>query len=152
MLMNRVCALFFVPICIYSQDSPRRFSLEQIRAEANRNSKAGEYAFYLTDVYGPRLTGSPAFAAAGQWTIEALKAAGMTNVHIEPLSGLGKGWSYRWFSVHLKQPQSAALTGVPYPWSRSTQGRQTGAPIFTPQPATTSRDRGGESEHGNDGP
>ena len=75
-----------------------------------------------------------------------------THVPIEPLSGLGKGWSYRWFSVHLKQPQSAALTGVPYPWSRSTQGRQTGAPIFTPQPATTSRDRGGESEHGNDGP
>ena len=49
-------------ICLWAQDRPERVDLEvahRIRSEAfGANSKVMDTAFYLSDVYGPRLTGS----------------------------------------------------------------------------------------------
>src|SRR6202050_5967467 len=39
--------------------------------------------YYLTDRYGPRLTNSPQFRAAGEWAVTQLKKGGMSNFHLE---------------------------------------------------------------------
>ena len=39
----------------------------RIKMEAFQNSQVMETLSYLTDVYGPRLTGSPNFMAAAEW-------------------------------------------------------------------------------------
>jgi carboxypeptidase Q len=118
----------------HAQQSIRSSGVEQIRAEMNRGSQVLEYAFQLTDVHGPRLSGSPSYKAAGEWVIRALQTAGISNPRAEPLSDAGQSWSYRRFSVHLVTPQTAVLTGMPYPWSRSTRGRQVGTAVLARLP------------------
>ena len=91
------------------------------------------YAFYLTDVFGPRLTGSPGFKAAGTWTLAKLREMGLENPHFE-MFDWGRSWSAKNFSVHLIRPQYAALIGSPIPWSLSTNGPVEGEPVLAPLP------------------
>src|ERR1039458_9630183 len=45
-----------------------------------------ETLYNLTDHYGPRLTNSPQFRAAGEWAVGQLKECGLSNVHLEKRS------------------------------------------------------------------
>ena len=47
-------------------------------------SKVMEITSYLTDVYGPRLTGSPKSSKAGEWAVAKMKEWGLQNVSLEP--------------------------------------------------------------------
>src|SRR6478609_488835 len=50
-----------VPIApaLFADEKVDLYTINRIKAEAFQNSKVMENAFYLTDVYGPRLTTSP---------------------------------------------------------------------------------------------
>ncbi|MDA1095320.1 MAG: hypothetical protein O3A25_18970 [Acidobacteria bacterium] len=48
------------------------------------SSQVMEISSYLTDVYGPRLTGSPNIKKAGEWTVAKMKEWGLTNAALEP--------------------------------------------------------------------
>src|SRR5580658_6730959 len=50
---------------------------------AARRPPIMETLYSLTDRYGPRLTNSPQFRAAGEWAVGQLKEWGMSNVHLE---------------------------------------------------------------------
>jgi carboxypeptidase Q len=107
--------------------------IDLLRHEAQTNSQVMDYAFYLTDVYGPRLTGSPAFRAAGSWAQNKLVELGLQNVRLQPLKPLGfseVGWSHTRYAVNLIEPQFAALIAAPVPWSPGTNGRVIGEPIY----------------------
>src|SRR4051794_11973417 len=55
--------------------------LHRIKSEAfARNSKVMDTLFYLTDVYGPRLTGSPNINDAGNWAVKKMQEWGLANV------------------------------------------------------------------------
>ena len=51
----------------------------KIRQEGTNNSSVLHTVHMLSDVHGPRLTGSPALKAAGEWAIEQMHAWGMKN-------------------------------------------------------------------------
>ncbi len=97
--------------------------LGRIRDEGMQRSQAMDIISWLADVKGPRLTGSPGFKAAGDWTIETLKKWGMSNVHYEPWS-FGRGWSLERFSAHMIEPEPTIqpLIGYPKAWSPGTGG------------------------------
>jgi carboxypeptidase Q len=124
----------------YHIDRP---TLDRIRGEALDRSQAAEYAIYLSDVFGPRLTGSPNFRAAGDWAMRTLRSIGLQDVHPEPLGvidfadGLpwsGRGWSFSRCSVRMIEPQEVQLVAVPAGWSRSTTGRVRGDTVLAPLP------------------
>ena len=46
----------------------------KIRQEATNNSRVLQTLHMFTDVYGPRLTGSPNLKAAGEWAIEQMRS------------------------------------------------------------------------------
>ena len=48
---------------------------------------------YLTDVYGPRLTGSPNLKAAGEWAVKEMASWGFTNGRLEPWDFGRPGWT-----------------------------------------------------------
>jgi len=72
---------------------------------------------YLTDVIGPRLTGSPNLKRANEWTRDKLTSWGLTNAHLEAWGPFGRGWSVKRFSAQIVEPQTIALTGFPKAWS-----------------------------------
>src|SRR5690348_7814136 len=52
-------------------------------AELGNDSKVMETMHKLTDQYGPRLTNSPQFWAAGDWAIQQMKDWGLAEPHRE---------------------------------------------------------------------
>ena len=48
--------------------------LARIREEANTRSQILRSVHVLSDLYGPRLTGSPSLKAAGEWAIAMMQS------------------------------------------------------------------------------
>lgn len=96
----------------------------RIKAEAFENSQVMEHLFYLSDVFGPRLTNSRAFFAAVDWVVKTLGAWGIPT-RLEKWN-YGRGWNYTHFEAHLIEPQYAPLIGFPTAWTAGTNGTVTG--------------------------
>ena len=88
-----------------------------IREEGLNHSQVMETARYLTEVIGPRLTGSPNLKRANEWTREKLTSYGLKNAHLEAWGPFGRGWSLRRFSAQISEPQNIPLAGYPRAWS-----------------------------------
>jgi carboxypeptidase Q len=106
--------------------------VNRIRAEAFSESKVMETMFYLTDVYGPRLTNSPNYKTAGDWAVKRLQEFGLVKVREEKWGPFGRGWANKYFEAHMQEPQFASLNGIPLAWTSGTQGSLTGEAILAP--------------------
>src|SRR6476661_11105041 len=85
-------------------------AIGRIRDEGLTRSQVMDHVSWLSDVYGPRLTGSPAIQQASEWAMKKFGEWGLTNIHQERWK-LGKGWSLVRFSAHLLEPQVQPLIG-----------------------------------------
>ena len=94
----------------------------KIRREAIDNSQVMKTLHVLTDVYGPRLTGSPNLKAAGEWAVKQLESWGLTNGRLEPWEFGHPGWLNERYSAHLVAPVKDALVGEVLAWTPSTKG------------------------------
>ena len=98
----------------------------KIRAEATTNSQIMRTVHFLTDVYGPRLTGSPNHKAAAEWTVKQMTDWGFTNGHLEPWDFGHPGWLNERFSGFIVSPVRDSLVGEVLAWTPSTQGPAAG--------------------------
>lgn len=105
-------------------------ALTAIRDEALNHSQVMQTLSYLSDVYGPRLTWSPEYREAAQWTSTKLKEWGLQNVHYENWAPLGKGWTLKKFSAQVTSPRAFPLIAIPKAWSPSTDGPVHGQVIY----------------------
>ena len=80
---------------------------------------------YFSDIYGPRLTGSPNHKAAAEWAIKQMTEWGMTNGHLEPWDFGHEGWLNEYLAVHVTAPYKDALVVEALGWTPSTPGRVT---------------------------
>lgn len=118
-------------LATYAQEKVDVSVVERIKQEALQNSQIMEHAFFLSDVYGSRFTGSSGFQAAGNWAVKRLQDFGLNNVRKEQFNW-GRSWSYKRFAVYMLEPQTAALLGSPGVWSSGTNGLISGEPILAP--------------------
>ena len=91
--------------------------MTRIRDEGLNRSEVMKTLSYLSDVIGPRLTGSPNLKRANEWTRDKLASWGLTNAHLEAWGPFGRGWSLNRFSVQIVEPQAIPLIGYPSAWS-----------------------------------
>jgi hypothetical protein len=108
-------------VVLHAQERLDYTTLSKIQDEGLNRSQAMDHAWWLSDVYGPRLTGSPGIKQAGDWASQKLTAWGLVNVHQEKWK-FGKGWSLQRFSAHLIEPQIQPLIGFPKSWTPGTKG------------------------------
>ncbi len=97
----------------------------RIRQEANSHSQIMKTLHVLTDVYGPRVTGSPSLKAAGEWAIRQMQSWGFTNGHLEPWDFGHPGWVNERFSAHITAPVKDQLTCEVVAWTPGTDGTVT---------------------------
>jgi len=100
-----------------------------IKAEGLRSTEAAVIFHTLTDVIGPRLTGSPAHVEAARWAAERLKVWGLDNPRLEPFQ-FGPGWSLEKLTVEMTAPRYMPLIGYAEAWSPATSGVLTGTPVY----------------------
>jgi hypothetical protein len=96
--------------------------VSRIRDEGFRNSKVMDTLAHLTDVIGPRLTGSPQMKRANEWTREQLESWGLVNAHLESWGPFGLGWSFEHVAVRMVAPQTVPLIVIPKAWTPGTEG------------------------------
>ena len=122
-------AAIALPLLVFAAEKVDLSVIHRIKTEAFEHSKVMDHMFYLTDVNGPRLTGSPNFKAAGDWAVARLKEYGLVNVKEEKWGPFGRGWVNKHFEAALVEPQYAPMIGFPLAWTASTNGTVTGEPM-----------------------
>ncbi len=98
----------------------------RIRKEGMENSQIMRTMHFLTDVYGPRLTGSPNHKAAAEWAIKQMASWGFDNAHLEPWDFGHPGWLNERASGHVISPYKEPLVFEVLAWTPSTSGALTG--------------------------
>src|SRR5213594_1116015 len=88
-----------------------------------------EIESYLTDVYGPRLTGSPNIKEAADWAQKTMKDWGLANVHLETWP-FGRGWQNQRFVALAMTPRAYPLIAYPKAWTPGTGGPITGEAVI----------------------
>jgi hypothetical protein len=76
----------------------------RIRAEGRERSQITRTLHFLTDVYGPRLTGSPNHKAAAEWAAKQMTDWGLENARLEPWDFGRPGWQNERFSGFILSP------------------------------------------------
>ena len=101
--MRRLTAFLFC-ICIsllsFAQEDQSEI-IDIIKTHGLEQSEVMEIASWITDVYGPRLTGSPMLDKATVWAQEELKSWGMSNVHLHEWGPFGRGWQLDHFEYEV---------------------------------------------------
>jgi len=117
-----VAGLLAVSVPAGSEDTQTSDVLWKIRREAQDRSQILSTLHVLTDVYGPRLTGSPNLKHAGEWAIAQMTSWGLTNTKLEPWNFGHPGWLNERLTAHLVSPATDALVGEVLAWTPSTNG------------------------------
>jgi hypothetical protein len=124
-------AVAALSVGIGAQDRVDFGVIEQIKAEGMQRSKILETFDYLVTAIGPRLTNSPAYRRAVDWTQGQMKAMGLSNVHTEPFQ-FGRGWALNKLTIEMVEPRYMPLIGYTRGWSPSTPGRVVATPVWIP--------------------
>jgi len=116
---------------VASASAPQAPDTEQvnarIREEGWEKSQVMRTLHFLTDRYGPRLTGSPNLEAAGEWAVDQMTEWGFVNGHLEGFDWGHPGWLNESFSVDMIAPVKDTLVGEVLAWTPSTDGVVTAA-------------------------
>ena len=132
--MKHSLLLLFAPLLLAQEPAQEKvdlYTINRIKAEEFQNSKVMENAFYLSDVYGPRLTGSPGLKAAAEWAVRRMTEWGLANPNMEKWGPLRPGLDLRRTSApNMKDPQFSPLLAFPRPWTPGTNGPVSGEPII----------------------
>src|SRR5215203_2576425 len=112
----------------------------KIRREATDNSQIMHTMHFLTDVYGPRLTGSPNLKAAQDWIVKETTKWGLKNAHLEPWTFGHPGWVNEKLSVHAISPFKDALVVEALAWTPGTNGPLAAAVAHIVTPSQPTKD------------
>ena len=113
---------FILPIDLFAQNKSQADIYAAIRKEANENSKIMNTLHYFTDVYGPRLTGSPNYTNAAKWAMREMLSWGFDNATLEPFEFGHPGWVNERNTGMMISPVQDTLVYEVLAWTPSTKG------------------------------
>ncbi len=131
MKRSKLVRVFFGFILLQSSVFPGQiFSQEKVNAEINaairkegmENSKAMRTIHYFTDLYGPRLTGSPNLVEASKWAAREMTSWGFDKAELEGWDFGHPGWVNERNIGLMQKPVQDTLTYEVLAWTPSTKG------------------------------
>lgn len=135
---SRILAMFLCAIVLHASGPAGPQDKEgadidastRIRDAALNHSQIMDMVGYLTDVVGPRLTGSPNLKKAEEYARDKLREWGLANAHLEAWGPFGRGWSLEGFSANMLSPGFTPLIAYPRAWSPGTNGTIRSEAVF----------------------
>ena len=118
-----LCLLLTLVSAASAQERVNQDVIARIREEGFRRSQVMSFAWVMTDVLGPRLTGSPGLKRAERWAKARMDSLGLVNTVIEPYGEHGVGWTNEYTSLHLMEPSYQPLIGYPQAFTPGTAGK-----------------------------
>ena len=129
------CALAAFGATIEAQERIDYEAIAKIRKEGREHSQIMKTMHFLTDVYGPRLTGSPNHKAAAEYVMKTTTSWGFENAHLEPWDFGHPGWLNERFSGFITSPVKDSLVGEALAWTPGTNGVAKGRAVRIDPPA-----------------
>ena len=105
----------------------------QLKAQETRDSQVMWWIHEVTDVYGPRLTGSPGLKAAEDFAVKQMQTWGFANVHLEPWNFNHPGWQNFDLQANTISPFQQPLNVRAVAWTPGTNGPVQG-PVLVVEP------------------
>ena len=112
-----------------SQETIDKSMIDKIIREGSERSRVAATFGHFVDVIGPRLTATPAYKAAADWSRSRLAEWGLKDARLESWE-FGRGWQLDQFTLEMIEPRYMPLIGYPEGWSASTPGPVTGTPVL----------------------
>ena len=113
---------------------------ERIRREGMENSQIMRTVHYFTDVYGPRLTGSPNHKAAADWAVKTMKEWKFDNAALEAWDFGHPGWVNERAAGFITAPVQDSLVFEVLAWTPGTNGAVKGEAFQMIVPRQPSKD------------
>ncbi len=129
-----VGAVIATLVVVAAEERPDEAMFWKIRQEATSRSQILQTLHVLTDVYGPRLTGSPNLKAAGEWAVQQMTSWGLKNGHLEPWDFGYAGWANERLTAHITSPVTDALVVEALAWTPGTTGIARGQAVHITLP------------------
>jgi hypothetical protein len=117
--LSLIISLLSIPVAAQNGSGDM---LSRIRKEAMERSQIMKTMHMFTDLYGPRLTGSPNHKAAAEWAVKQMTAWGLENAHLEPWDFKHPGWINERLTAHLVSPVKDPLVCEVLAWTPGTKG------------------------------
>src|SRR6187399_1706188 len=86
-------------VTLAAQEPVNDAVIAAIKLEGFQHSQVMDTLSWLSDVYGPRLTGSDNLRRAGEWARDRMKTWGLANAALEPYGMSFRGWTLERFSL-----------------------------------------------------
>jgi carboxypeptidase Q len=105
-------------------------TVARIKAEGFQHSQVMDTLSWLSDVYGPRLSGSEGLRRAAEWSRDQMTRWGLAHAKLEPYDTTFRGWALDGYSIEMTAPQYARIQGYPMAWSPALAAPVTGTPVL----------------------
>ena len=114
---------FLLPAFTFGQsavyNAPKEI-VDKIKDEGMNRSQVMKTLSYMSDVIGPRLTGSPGLKRANEWTRDTMAGWGLQNAHLESWGPFGRGWTLKRYYAMVDGPTAFPVISYPKAWSPGT--------------------------------
>ncbi|MBK9389171.1 MAG: M20/M25/M40 family metallo-hydrolase [Bacteroidetes bacterium] len=123
-LTSALFVMFMLPALLLAQSENIDLGMiYKIKQEGLKYSQIEELAFGLTDLTGPRLTGSTGMTRGNEWAKKKMEELGFQNVKIEAAVNFGKpGWDNLKTYAAMTIPYYSNFACNPVAWTGSTKG------------------------------
>ncbi len=118
----------FTPFTAFAEEEVDLEIVNRIFDQGINHSEVMDTLQHLTDVIGPRLTGSPQMKQSNDWTRDKFAEWGLENAHLEDFE-FGRGWTFSKSVVRMTSPRVAQLYALPMGWTPGTDGVVSGEVI-----------------------
>jgi carboxypeptidase Q len=126
---------------LVAQEKIDNDTMWKIRREALERSQILNTLHMLTDVFGPRLTGSPNAKAAGEWVVKRTSDWGLKNAHLEPWDFGHPGWLNERTSAFVISPVKDSLVVEALSWTPGTNGALTASLVQIDAPGRVTKEQ-----------
>jgi hypothetical protein len=122
-------SLLFLATFVRAQEQPSAEAValdKKLMDLAKDHSEVMANLGYLSDIIGPRLTGSAALKRANEWTAEKMRSYGLTNVHLERWE-MPLGWERGTATARIVEPDNGrSIILASMAWTPGTNGKVVG--------------------------
>ncbi len=125
---NLILASFFIANLALGQTKSE--ALADINTEGFQKSQVMRLVSDLSDLYGPRLTGTNQYFTAANWAKKTLEDWGVDKVYFENYCDDCMGWEVKSFNVEMTEPAYMKIQAYPYAWTESSNGIQIGDMVW----------------------
>lgn len=124
----RLVVLFVICSFVTNRMEAQSPLLDSIVAESSQK-RIMENVSYFSDVYGPRLLGTPNYNKSVLYAQEVLEKKGIST-RLESFDKGYRGWDFSSFNVQMSVPNYSPITAYPLAFTKSTNGQQEGELVF----------------------